>query len=267
MSAHISVSLRCDTGFKFVNFKQNLKYKLLLVNMRTRKENIYEIPSKKDTLGMETMGIPWGLTSVLIINPSYAPKRHFDEIHLNKTDVNDIIWNFNVFEKLQYDVNEIILNNITAGKYNNALNGMLEEISSYSKILASSFDKSLNNDVFIPELLDELFEEEIINNEEYNRLNALLLVMDGLKNEVLEHYGKIMPENITYIIEYKEIIENILVKNYIIFGSMNYSTNSNVINNFTNSINTEGIYIYPSDYDVSFENNKLVSSICSVTVE
>lgn len=167
----------------------------------------------------------------------------------------DINWNYVTFEEPQRDITEIIYRDIVIGNYENALDNMFEEIWRHSEILANRFDKAVENRVFIPQLLEELNEDGIIIDQEYTRLNALLLIFDGIINEVKEHNGRFEPEDAEYIIEYIKITEDIMTRYSIAIEPIKESRNIFINGNYVFfSESSEGISISPTSYNATTSN-------------
>jgi hypothetical protein len=111
------------------------------------------------------------------------------------------------------EIKETIMDSIKGRRYADATGDMKRAIFSSSRILAETFEKTIEQPFLVPHLIQELKDNEVITDEEYNRLTVLLMALDGLNVEVSEYGGELQQEDLDYFLEYCQIIQQILFRN------------------------------------------------------
>jgi len=107
---------------------------------------------------------------------------------------------------------------ISTKQFPKAIDFMLSEIHKHSQILAEALGKTLYDSTGMSSLFDELKQEGILKSGERNRLHVLQMVLDGIDIEVHEYGKSLKPEEVNYLIEFLEIIRNLLSKAHISVG-------------------------------------------------
>jgi hypothetical protein len=112
---------------------------------------------------------------------------------------------------------------ISSRQYRLATDIMLNETLEYSKVFATTFAHGIMDRTEIPFLFQDLWELGIIQEEDYNRLSTLLMVLDGLDLEVNEWGGEITNDDVDYAREYIRILERVLSEHHYKIGVFGYS--------------------------------------------
>jgi len=122
-------------------------------------------------------------------------------------------------QSLRIDViYEICSRSISVGKYDDAIETILNEIHKRCEILAEAFGKAIMGRAYVSDLIEQLRQEGQISEEDSNRLSVIIIAIDGLEIEVREYGGSISQEDLDYILEFHKIISNILQENYTSLG-------------------------------------------------
>lgn len=123
----------------------------------------------------------------------------------------------------QRDLIQECIEIVKAGKFEIAVNIILSEVYEHSRIFAQVFGKTLSDKIDIPQLIDELKTEGVIDEKNWNRLATLLMVIDGIDVEFHEDGGEITLKDIENAHEYIRILNYIMEENGIYFSSSAYS--------------------------------------------
>lgn len=155
-------------------------------------------------------------------------------------------WEYELFPKERESSIEKIKQYIIEDRYETALDTIFEEINILSNYLSNRFNFTLENRAYIPDLIQYLYDAEIILEEEWQRLMVLNMMLDGLDIKVHEGNGKIGKEAIDIIIEYKNIIKNILRRKNEEITINEDTINSNLIETLTTTVKNWNIEICPN---------------------
>jgi hypothetical protein len=112
---------------------------------------------------------------------------------------------------------------ISSRQYRLATDIMLNETLEYSQVFAATFEHSIMDRTEIPFLFQDLWEHGTIQEEDYNRLSTLLMVLEGLDLEVNEWGGEITNDDVDYAREYIRILERVLSEHHYKIGVLGYS--------------------------------------------
>lgn len=121
-------------------------------------------------------------------------------------------WNNSNFGIFIPQITDIIAQMIEIKNYDLAIDIIFDEIDIYSNIMAKYFSETIESKFDIPILLEKLMDNDYIEKEEWLRLNNLLLLFDGIKNE-LKDEGPYDINIKEYLNEYSSIIVEILLRN------------------------------------------------------
>jgi hypothetical protein len=115
--------------------------------------------------------------------------------------------------KTSLQTDKIVLtyrNLISAGQFQKATDFMLNEIYEHSRVLAEAFENTLDDPTGMSCLFDELMRQNILSEEERNRLNVLQMALDGIDVEVHEYGKNLKVEEINYLSEFLGTIRGLL---------------------------------------------------------
>jgi hypothetical protein len=109
------------------------------------------------------------------------------------------------------EIREDVVAAIGLGKHEFALDLMMSIVSSSSKMLADASGKTaLWDDSTQSVLVQQLKDDGVIADQEWNRLTVLLMCLGGLDVQVGEFGEALEPGTIKYALEYHEIVRQIL---------------------------------------------------------
>ena len=116
------------------------------------------------------------------------------------------------------EIYKICFDLVAAKQFGKAIDIMLNEVYEYSKLLAKKFGKTFDDKADIPNLLQELKQDGIMTEDDWNRLTVLQMVLDGVDVEVYEYGGQIGSEEVRYALEYLEVVKSIMSKHRVHIG-------------------------------------------------
>lgn len=150
----------------------------------------------------------WDKENFLLIPQRTSQGQEVYQIIFSKSKITYNL--FNPKEKTSIGLVEIWRRFIETKEFSQAIEFLLTEITSYSKLLADIFQYELESVSYLPHLYQELKTNKIITEEELARISTLITVIDGIDVEVNEFGASMDMTEIKYYEEYLEYIKKIL---------------------------------------------------------
>lgn len=104
-------------------------------------------------------------------------------------------------------------NLIESGQFGRAVDFMLNEVYEHSKILANKLKIEFKDRTDLAALMEKLKHDNIISEDEWDRLTVLQMGLDGIDMEVHECGGKIKSKELNYLSEFLLTLKTILARN------------------------------------------------------